>query len=78
MHTFIIERYLMNLKMRLFFAAGNEYILNIWIYFIYYKRNYIFFHCYRFTAFVTKYNLMSKDNLIVPIMEGEGATESEA
>lgn len=36
------------------------------------------FHCYRFTAFVTKYNLMSKDNLIVPIMEGEGATESEA
>lgn len=36
------------------------------------------FHRYRFTAFVTKYNLMSKDNLIVPIMEGEGATESEA
>lgn len=34
--------------------------------------------CYRFTSFVTKYNLMSKDNLIVPIMEGDGATESEA
>lgn len=37
--------------------------------------------CKRFTAFVTKYNLMSKDNLIVPIMEDqEGAqvTESEA
>jgi len=33
---------------------------------------------YRFTSFVTKYNLMSKDNLIVPIMEGDGATESEA
>lgn len=36
------------------------------------------FMCSRFTAFVTKYNLMSKDNLIVPIMEGDGATESEA
>ncbi|CAL1675466.1 unnamed protein product [Lasius platythorax] len=36
------------------------------------------FLCRRFTSFVTKYNLMSKDNLIVPIMEGDGATESEA
>ncbi len=26
------------------------------------------FLCQRFTAFVTKYNLMSKDNLIVPIV----------
>lgn len=25
--------------------------------------------CVRFTQFVTKYNLMSKDNLIVPILE---------
>lgn len=39
--------------------------------------------CRRFTLFVTKYNLMSKDNLIVPILEGEedtaaGPGESEA
>ncbi|XP_013399963.1 MOB-like protein phocein [Lingula anatina] len=36
--------------------------------------------CKRFTLFVTKYNLMSKDNLIVPILEDqqEGANESEA
>lgn len=35
--------------------------------------------CRRFTQFVTKYNLMSKDNLIVPILEDEGiAGESEA
>lgn len=34
--------------------------------------------CKRFTHFVTKYNLMSKDNLIVPIL-GEATTgESEA
>lgn len=36
--------------------------------------------CKRFTVFVTKYNLMSKDNLIVPILEtqdGPGG-ESEA
>ncbi|XP_035688137.1 MOB-like protein phocein isoform X1 [Branchiostoma floridae] len=33
--------------------------------------------CKRFTVFVTKYNLMSKDNLIVPILE-EGPGESEA
>lgn len=39
------------------------------------------FLCKRFTAFVTKYNLMSKDNLIVPIMgleTGAAAGESEA
>ncbi|KAG6800177.1 MOB kinase activator-like 4 isoform X1 [Apis laboriosa] len=36
------------------------------------------FLCRRFTAFVTKYNLMSKESLIVPIMEEEGTTESEA
>ncbi|XP_046678565.1 MOB kinase activator-like 4 isoform X2 [Homalodisca vitripennis] len=39
------------------------------------------FLCRRFTSFVTKYNLMSKDNLIVPILEGEGggvSGESEA
>lgn len=38
------------------------------------------FLCKRFTAFVTKYNLMSKDNLIVPIVGVETAvtTESEA
>ncbi|RWS13511.1 MOB-like protein phocein [Dinothrombium tinctorium] len=36
--------------------------------------------CKRFTVFVTKYNLMSKDNLIVPIMgvETEVPDESEA
>jgi hypothetical protein len=34
--------------------------------------------CRRFTAFVTKYNLMSKDNLIVPIMEEEGSGETDA
>lgn len=31
--------------------------------------------CHRFTHFVTKYTLMSKDNLIVPI---EGATDTVA
>lgn len=40
------------------------------------------FLCRRFTHFVTKYNLMSKDNLIVPILEGEEESvtpgESEA
>lgn len=37
--------------------------------------------CLRFTHFVTKYNLMSKDNLIVPISDnalGEVPGESEA
>ena len=37
--------------------------------------------CRRFTVFVTKYNLMSKDNLIVPMLESDGAVpggESEA
>ena len=34
--------------------------------------------CRRFTMFVTKYNLMSKDNLIVPILEEEVSGESEA
>lgn len=29
------------------------------------------FLCHRFTKFVMKYNLMSKDNLIVPILEEE-------
>ena len=27
--------------------------------------------CRRFTVFVTKYKLMTRDNLIVPILEGE-------
>lgn len=40
------------------------------------------FLCHRFTRFVMKYSLMSKDNLIVPIMEEENqsgsAGESEA
>ncbi|CAO1303285.1 unnamed protein product [Diamesa hyperborea] len=37
------------------------------------------FLCLRFTHFVTKYNLMSKDNLIVPIPEGDVTPgESEA
>ncbi|CAJ1078953.1 MOB-like protein phocein%2C partial [Xyrichtys novacula] len=41
------------------------------------------FLCHRFTRFVMKYNLMSKDNLIVPILEEEvqntsSAGESEA
>uniref|UniRef100_A0A8C6Z7J8 MOB-like protein phocein n=1 Tax=Nothoprocta perdicaria TaxID=30464 RepID=A0A8C6Z7J8_NOTPE len=40
------------------------------------------FLCHRFTKFVMKYNLMSKDNLIVPILEEEVqnsvAGESEA
>lgn len=35
--------------------------------------------CRRFTVFVTKYNLMSKDNLIVPILEEDSnPNESEA
>lgn len=35
--------------------------------------------CRRFTIFVTKYNLMSKDNLIVPILDEDAAPgESEA
>ncbi|XP_065340411.1 MOB kinase activator-like 4 [Cloeon dipterum] len=36
--------------------------------------------CRRFTSFVIKYNLMSRDNLIVPILEDEATlqTESEA
>lgn len=36
--------------------------------------------CKRFTVFVTKYNLMSKDNLIVPMLESDvmGLGESEA
>ena len=29
--------------------------------------------CRRFTVFVTKYKLMTRDNLIVPILEGEEA-----
>ncbi|CAK9812532.1 MOB kinase activator-like 4 [Anthophora quadrimaculata] len=36
------------------------------------------FLCRRFTAFVTKYSLMSKESLIVPIMEEDETTESEA
>uniref|UniRef100_A0A667XAX9 MOB family member 4, phocein n=1 Tax=Myripristis murdjan TaxID=586833 RepID=A0A667XAX9_9TELE len=36
------------------------------------------FLCHRFTRFVMKYNLMSKDNLIVPIMEDETQNEPEA
>ena len=31
--------------------------------------------CKRFTTFVTKYNLMSKDNLIVPILEDQELIE---
>ena len=31
--------------------------------------------CKRFTTFVTKYNLMSKDNLIVPILEEQNTEE---
>ncbi|XP_071516317.1 MOB-like protein phocein [Panulirus ornatus] len=34
--------------------------------------------CRRFTVFVTKYNLMSRDNLIVPILEDEGAGQGES
>jgi hypothetical protein len=35
--------------------------------------------CRRFTLFVTKYNLMSKDNLIVPMTESDlNPEESEA
>ena len=35
--------------------------------------------CRRFTVFVTKYNLMSKDNLIVPMLDQDSAPgESEA
>ncbi|KTF92539.1 hypothetical protein cypCar_00003815 [Cyprinus carpio] len=38
------------------------------------------FLCHRFTRFVMKYNLMSKDNLIVPILEEEvqSATAGES
>ncbi|XP_067631595.1 MOB kinase activator-like 4 [Eurosta solidaginis] len=34
--------------------------------------------CHRFTHFVTKYNLMSKENLIVPINEEENTTPGES
>ncbi|ALC42174.1 Mob4 [Drosophila busckii] len=34
--------------------------------------------CHRFTHFVTKYNLMSKENLIVPINEEEDAAPGES
>ncbi len=34
--------------------------------------------CRRFTVFVTKYGLMSKDNLIVPMLDQDVAGESEA
>ncbi|KAH8391206.1 hypothetical protein KR215_008818 [Drosophila sulfurigaster] len=34
--------------------------------------------CHRFTHFVTKYNLMSKENLIVPINEDENAAPGES
>ncbi|XP_046373139.1 MOB-like protein phocein [Haliotis cracherodii] len=34
--------------------------------------------CRRFTQFVTKYNLMSKDNLIVPILEDQQSIEGES
>ena len=34
--------------------------------------------CRRFTVFVTKYNLMSRDNLIVPILEDESAGHGES
>lgn len=34
--------------------------------------------CRRFTVFVTKYNLMSRDNLIVPILEDESAGQGES
>lgn len=34
--------------------------------------------CHRFTHFVTKYDLMSKENLIVPITEEENATPGES
>ena len=34
--------------------------------------------CKRFTMFVTKYNLMSKDNLIVPILEDQQLIEGES
>ncbi|XP_017460776.1 PREDICTED: MOB kinase activator-like 4 [Rhagoletis zephyria] len=34
--------------------------------------------CHRFTHFVTKYNLMSKENLIVPITAEENATPGES
>uniref|UniRef100_A0A0K8TPQ0 Putative cell cycle-associated protein n=1 Tax=Tabanus bromius TaxID=304241 RepID=A0A0K8TPQ0_TABBR len=36
------------------------------------------FLCHRFTHFVTKYNLMSKENLIVPIGEEENVTPGES
>ncbi|CAL4065881.1 unnamed protein product, partial [Meganyctiphanes norvegica] len=34
--------------------------------------------CRRFTVFVTKYNLMSRDNLIVPILEDEETAQGES
>ena len=33
--------------------------------------------CRRFTVFVTKYNLMSRDNLIVPMLESDTVTPAE-
>lgn len=36
------------------------------------------FLCHRFTQFVTKYNLMSKENLIVPIEGIENSTPGES
>ena len=38
------------------------------LFFLFHLQNETFL-CRRFTTFVTKYNLMSKDNLIVPILE---------
>lgn len=34
--------------------------------------------CRRFTVFVTKYKLMTKDNLIVPILEGEEEQQQQS
>ena len=34
--------------------------------------------CKRFTIFVTKYNLMSKENLIVPILDDQELIEGES
>jgi hypothetical protein len=34
--------------------------------------------CHRFTVFITKYNLMSKDNLIVDIVPSEEGASNAA
>ena len=63
---------------RVYRIFSHAYFHHRSIFDLYENQSYL---CKRFTAFVTKYNLMSRDNLIVPIAgieTGQGTTESEA